>query len=107
MSKTQLPDSDSLQELQRYFKRALAERGYADETLSEKIMLLTEELGELARAVRKHTAVKMSNTTSQSNAAEEAADIAILLMDLCGDLGIDLYEAILAKEKINQKRTWQ
>lgn len=102
-----LPQNDSLNELQTYFKKVLAERGFSEETLSEKIMLLTEELGELARAVRKHTAVKMSANTARSNAAEEAADLCILLMDLCNDLEINLYDAIKAKEAVNQTRTWQ
>lgn len=102
-----MPDSDSLKALQIYFKQVLGERGFDDETLAEKIMLMTEELGEIARAVRKHTAVKMSQTTKQSDVADEAADLFILLIDLCNTLGVDIHQAILAKEKINQTRTWQ
>ncbi|MFO0971178.1 MAG: MazG nucleotide pyrophosphohydrolase domain-containing protein [Candidatus Saccharimonadales bacterium] len=96
----------SLAEIQAYVKKVLDQRGLNSHTSAERIMLLTEELGELARGVRKHTLVKTSATTSSSNVAEEAADVLILLLDLCNHLEVNLYEAFIHKEKINQTRTW-
>lgn len=103
----QLQADSSLPAIQAYVKQVLSERGFDEETLPEKIMLLTEELGELARAVRKHSQVKMSGSTKQADAAAEAADVFMLLVDICNTLEIDLYQALEAKEAVNAQRSWQ
>ena len=97
----------SLKEIQAYIKKVHAERGFDDEDIKSKMMLLTEELGELARAVRKHVGVKMSDETKRANLEEEVADVFIMLLDLCNKLGIDLHQAFLSKEEKNSNRTWK
>lgn len=39
------------------------------------MLMLTEEVGELAKAVRQHIGMGFSETTSTSEAAEELADV--------------------------------
>lgn len=107
MSSTPLPNNDSLQGIQTYLRAVLVERGFSDQANAEKIMLLVEEVGELARGVRKTTPVKMSETTAVSDIAEEAADVLIVLLDICNRHNVNLFEAFLAKEARNQKRSWK
>lgn len=104
---TSLPrPGSSIPTYQQYVKKVLGERGFDDETITEKYMLFVEEVGELARAIRKHAGVKMASDTSVATLLDEAGDVLILYLDLCNQLGIDAEEALLHKEKKNSKRTW-
>ncbi len=86
-----------LDALQRYYERAAVARGWADETAQECLALLTEELGELFRAMRKEGG-------DSAAAALEMADIQLYLMHLANITGIDLGEAVVEKEQINAVR---
>lgn len=70
-------------------------------------MLLLEESGEFAKAVRKHAGLKAAPDTETKEVAEEAADVLIILLGLCNMLGIDLEQAFRDKEERNKKRTWR
>ena len=57
---------------------------------------------------------KLSNGTIDKNKInnytaieEEVADIFIVLTNICNILQIDLYKAIIDKEKINVERKWE
>jgi NTP pyrophosphatase (non-canonical NTP hydrolase) len=83
--------------LQRYYARAAASRGWAGESARECLCLLTEELGELARAVRKEG--DRSGAT-----ALELADVQLYLVHLANVVGIDLGKAVVEKEHLNSTR---
>lgn len=97
----------TLNDLQAYTKTALNERGFSAEPVAEKFMLLVEEVGELAKAARKSTNIKIDPASQSLELAHEFADIFILLMDLANKLNIDLETAFRDKENINQQRTWK
>ena len=101
------PQTDSFNDLQKYLEVVLKKRGFYDEPLPIKLMILTEEVGELARGIRKHTGVLMSETTKRSEVADEVADVCMILFDICNKLDINLFEAIKHKEEINSNRTWK
>ena len=103
------PD-DSLQSFQQYVKQTLKDRGFDDETVAQKFMLLLEEIGEFAHAARKRANIKVDETKwrdNEQNLHDEAADVFINLLDTCNKLDIDLAQAFLAKEEKNRKRTWR
>ncbi len=105
-----LSSSDSLQQLQIYVKKTLKERGFGDETIAQKFMLLLEEMGEFAHAARKRADIKVDQAKwrdNEQNLQDEAADILMYLLDICNKLDVDLMQAFLAKEEKNQKRTWK
>lgn len=104
---TSLPSNLDLTVVQSYLKQVCTERGFDTEDVQTKMMLLTEEVGELARAVRKHTGGKVSKETHHSELEEEVADVLIVLTDICNKLGVDLQQAFIEKEKNNAKRTWK
>jgi NTP pyrophosphatase (non-canonical NTP hydrolase) len=96
----------SLPEYQALIRRLVAERGFDQETVPEVFTLLVEEVGELAKAIRKANGQKVDKTRRQHDVEEEAADVFWLLIDLCNRLDIDLQKAFKEKETKNQKRTW-
>lgn len=102
--------NDSLGSLQAYVKKTLKERGFEDETVAQKFMLLLEEMGELAHAARKRAGTKVDEAKwqdSEQNLHDEAADVFIYLLDICNKLDIDLAQAFFAKEEKNRKRVWK
>lgn len=97
----------TLPEYQQLMRRLAQERGFMDETVSEVFTLLVEEVGELAKAIRKTNGQKVSEHSKAHVVTEEAADVFWLLVDLCNRLDIDLAQAFADKEEINKQRTWE
>lgn len=96
-----------LQEWQTQLKAALSQRGFDDESIEQKFLLFTEEVGELAKAIRKTAGIKTAPDASLRNLHEEIGDVFILLVDICNKLDIDLESAVRLKEAINSQRTWE
>ncbi len=83
----------TLPEYQKLMKRLVRERGFDKETVPAVFMLLAEEVGELAKAIRKINGQKTSADSKTHIVQEEVADVFWLLIDLCNRLGIDLEKA--------------
>ncbi len=97
----------TLPQLQSYIARVVEERGFADESSRDILLLLVEEVGELAKAVRKHSELKTDVADLEKrDVALELADILIYLIDLANAEGVDLADALVTKEELNRKRTW-
>ena len=103
-----LNEKSSLEELQEYARKMIIARGFEEETPQDILMLLTEELGELAREVRKTTSVKLDKNADRTpNLGNEIADVFNYLLALCIANNIDLFEVFKKKEEINLKREWK
>lgn len=98
----------TLPELQRYMDEICKERGWTKDNYAEKFLLFTEEIGELAKEIRK-TQGLYKEKARQSNLAleEEFADVLSYLLDLANYFQVDLEQAFRAKEQINQSRIWE
>lgn len=94
-------------ELQQYVREATKQRGFDDETIAQKFMLLSEEIGELARAARKTAGIKTADDTTKTELYDETADVLFVFINICNKLGINLAEAFEAKEAKNRHRKWQ
>ena len=99
--------SQDLKQLQDYIWQKNIDRGFSEESAERKMLMLTEEVGELAKAVRQHIGMGLSETTSKSEAAEELADVLIITLGLASTINVDIYDALINKEAKNAKRTWQ
>lgn len=97
----------TLKELQKYVWRMNQERGFAIDDPSQKMVMLVEEIGELAKAIRKKVGLKFSATTKQTEIEEELADVQIVLLGLASLLDVDMTAAVAAKEVKNRTRTWK
>ncbi|HTB48788.1 MAG TPA: MazG nucleotide pyrophosphohydrolase domain-containing protein [Verrucomicrobiae bacterium] len=100
------PKPTSLEEYQQLIRELVLERGYDKETVPEVFTLLVEEVGELAKAIRKVNGQKVGTHSQTYEVADELADIFWLLIDLCNRLDVDLEQAFRDKETKNQTRKY-
>lgn len=106
MTEDDLLQADTLQKLQEYVKQTGIERGFEDETSQDSFMLLVEELGEVAKAMRPLHGVKTASDSAKLELFHELADVQLLLLSLCNKLDINLWEAVVQKEAKNRQRSW-
>ena len=97
----------TLSELQEYYRGKAKERGFDKESARDTLLLMTEELGELAKAIRKHSGMPTNDKSKIYAIEEELADIQIYLLHLSNTLGLNLEEAFWKKEDENNKRVWK
>jgi NTP pyrophosphatase (non-canonical NTP hydrolase) len=90
--------------LQDYYGRVAASRGYDHESAQDTMLLLTEEIGELARAVRKQIGLKRAGGYPTEGVADELADVQLYLLHLANVLDIRLADAVSDKERVNAQR---
>lgn len=103
-----LSKKSSVEDLQQYIKDMFEVRGFRT-SLLERMCLLTEEMGELAKEVRKTDNNLMIdvNKNYNSNLENEITDVFICLMGMCELLDMDIVQGLKNKEKINFKREWK
>lgn len=104
-----LSAESSLDEIQTYIKKVMEIRGFNKEKSSDKILLLVEEVGELAKAIRKNESnlgIDKTKEYNYSSIESEIADVFIVLLSICDILNIDLLKAFFNKEEENIKRIW-
>jgi len=89
--------------LQNYYRRAACDRGWEHEGPLESMVLLTEEIGELARAVREAVGLARGHGET-SDVGAELADVQLYVVHLANTLGIDLAAAVTRKEGANEDR---
>ncbi len=103
-----LKDDPTLKDLQRYLDEVCQERGWTKDSPSEKFVLFIEEVGELAKAMRKAAGLYEERARPRDlSLEEELADVLSYLLDLANCYGVDLEAAFRSKEAINQSRTWE
>ncbi len=103
-----IPENPTLGNLQNYIKDIAEERGWDKNNYLEIFLLLSEEIGELAKAMRNRAGLYAENKkpTTQEDLEYEFADVLNYLLDLANCFDIDLEKAFIKKDKINAKRTW-
>ena len=104
-----LDEDASLSQIQAYIEKVVDLRGFSGQPVVETMLLLLEETGELAKAIRKaetKMSVDVDNLHHYGSVESEAADVFFVLAALCNQLGIDLFKALKEKERINCERNW-
>lgn len=102
-----LPDNPTLADFQQYVIDLEEARGFSDQPVLEKCLMLGEEVGELFKAIRKVEGVKVDKNSKFGTIPEELADCFIFLCSIASKYGIDLEEAFREKEEVNKKRVWK
>lgn len=106
-SKLFLDKSPKFKDFQNYVKEMEVERGFSDQTVIQKCLMLGEEVGELFKAVRKKENIKIDSNSKIGTIEEELADIVIYLCAITNRYNIDLEKAFRDKEEINKLRIWK
>jgi NTP pyrophosphatase (non-canonical NTP hydrolase) len=107
MAETNKAEDTSIIAYQRYIRQVMTERGFDDETVSQKFMLLLEEAGEFAQAARKQANLAQATDTAVETLNDAAADVLAILLDICNHVDVDLEKAFITREHKNQTRTWE
>lgn len=105
-----LNENNSLNEIQDYIREIITIRGFSNQRVQDKMLLLLEETGELAKAIRKtlpEASIDYDKIKNYTSIEEEIADVFIVLVSICNRLNINLYDAIKKKEEKNIKRQWK
>lgn len=105
-----LNENNTLQEVQQYIKDVIEIRGFANQEIEKTMLLLLEEVGELAKSIRKNaTDMRIDNNKANhyDTIESEVADVFIVLSSVCNKLDIDLYKALKDKEQENINRIWK
>jgi NTP pyrophosphatase (non-canonical NTP hydrolase) len=103
----EFPVDDGLTELQSYVESMVGARGFEGETETDIFVLLVEEIGELAKAMRYRLQLKTAaSDESHKNIRLELADCLIYLIHLSNRAGINLFAAMREKEQINASKRW-
>ena len=103
-----LPAHPTLPELQAYIDQVCQERGWTKDSYAEKFLLFTEEIGELAKAIRNTQGLYQEKARQKrSGLEEEFADVLSYLLDLANYFHVDLEQAFREKEQVNAARSWE
>ena len=84
-------------------------RGFANQEIEKTMLLLLEEVGELAKSIRKNATnmgIDKNKINHYDTIESEVSDVFIVLSSVCNKLNIDLYKALKDKEEENIKRIW-
>ncbi len=103
-----LSKKSSVEDVQKYIKDMIQVRGFKN-SLLERMCLLTEEIGELAKEVRKtdDNLRVDENKKYSSNLENEITDVFICLMGMCELIDMDIVQGLKNKEEINFNRNWK
>jgi NTP pyrophosphatase (non-canonical NTP hydrolase) len=100
-------EHSSLDSLQAYMKSMAAVRGFDAETPEQVLILLVEEVGELAKAMRARLGLLMSaGDRSEKSIRLELADCLIYVLHMANQTGVRLISAFKEKERLNSKIKW-
>lgn len=100
-------DKTTLKEIQTHLDQVCKDKGWDKNSVPEVFILFSEEIGELAKAIRKMTGFKKeSSTPDRKNLEEEFADVFNYLLELANRFDVDLTKAYFEKHRINEKRKW-
>ena len=113
----EFPETMSLSALQEHMARMCAHYGWDKSRDEQTFLLFVEEVGELAKAIRKvnHLFEEQSNpakpvlddTARQQNLAEEFGDVLSYLFELASRFGVDLQQAYKDKLLDAMQREWK
>lgn len=98
------PPAPALKAFQQYYRRVAVSRGYAKERPKDCLLLMVEEIGELARALRKREKLVRHGSYPESSEAKELADVFLYVVHMANVLGLDLAEIVQKKEFVNLEK---
>ena len=105
--KIELPKG-TIRNLQTYIDAKITSRGFDDESLHERLLLLVEEIGELTKACRKISGMNVDvQRNKKVDVGEEVTDCINMLFAVGIELGLDIEKEFIKKEKIVDKRFYR
>ncbi len=119
MSRITLEPKASLADYQRYIHELETMHGWLDVDLVHNGFLMTEEVGELFKAIRNYRKLfrehksgvppvddDMAEANAKEAVAEEIVDVLNYLLAIANRLDVDVEDAFRRKNAKNQERYW-
>ena len=103
----ELINKPTLNDFQHYVSQLEDERGFSDQSVIDKCLLMGEEIGELYKAIRKSEGLSIDSNSQFTEIGDELTDIFIYLCAIANRKKIDLEKAFRKKEEINKQRIWK
>jgi NTP pyrophosphatase (non-canonical NTP hydrolase) len=98
----------TIKRLQEYVSKKIKERGFEDESVHERLVLLMEEVGELAKACRKISGMNVDSARdTKYKVGEEITDVLNMLFAVGIRLEIDIESEFFNKERKIDQRTYK
>ena len=98
----------TIKHLQKYIDGKIKQRGFEDESLHERLLLLTEEMGELVKACRKISGMNVDvDKKIKYKVGEEITDVINMIFCVGIKLNIDIEKEFYNKEAQIDKRFYQ
>ena len=105
---TQKLKKDTIKHLQEYVAYKIKKRGFENETLHERLLLIVEEIGELVKDCRHLSGMNVNqNSEHKVDVGEEVADVLNLLFAVAIKLNLNIEEEYRKKEKIVDGRFYK
>jgi len=103
-----LIENPQLKDYQEYIKQIAIERAWDKNSPLEIFLLFSEEVGELAKAIRNKYRLyyEEGKKYNPNELEEEIADVFSYIIDMANIFDIDLETAFRRKEEKNSKRVW-
>lgn len=95
-----------LRSFQAHVQHFEEQRSFSGESAIQKCLLLGEEVGELFKAVRQLSNIGVDGSSERRDLSCELADVLILVAAIANRFGVDLSDALAAKQLLNRDRTW-
>lgn len=105
----ELPPGAAMADFQRYIHELEEQQGWLDVDLVHSGFLMTEEVGELFKAIRRYEGYFDASTereAARAQAGEEIVDVLNYLLAIANRLNVDVEAAFRDKNARNQARTW-
>jgi NTP pyrophosphatase (non-canonical NTP hydrolase) len=103
-----LNEKSSVEDIQNYIRDMKIDRKFNGVSIEREMMLMLEEFGELARAIRKETKGRLDPTkTYDTSVEEELADVFIYLLNIANMCDVDMFKSFKNKERKNCSREWK
>ena len=102
----QIPRNGTISDYQAYIRAVLTKRGFISQNIDTRFTLLVEEVGELAKSIRKLNNEKIDVNSRTADVHEELVDVLFVLISIANKLDINLSEAFIRKEEINNLKVW-
>lgn len=99
---------NTIKHIQEYVAAKIEERGFADENLHERLLLLAEEIGELIKACRKVNGMNEDQAKQNKyNIGEEVVDVINMALAVAIERGLDMEAEYRKKEAEIDRRTYE
>ena len=93
--------------LQGFVKDTEERKGHINDSIKTKLMILIEEFGELAKALRIFLRMRIHDKTAKHNLSDEFGDVLFLVIAIANRCDINLTDALVDKINKDEKKVYK